>query len=194
MTTDWERPIFRSLPQDGFQNNPTVDHLTDWVDARLSSKAKQLQDLWKDLCDPLTCLPEYLDYLAYLCGMSGSYWDKQWSIEVKRQLIASSHTVLWPLKGTEQVLSFVLGIHQIEHSIWVDGNLTMPFTLSKAFGTAKFRFYLRLPLKYRRESKEFVEAKRTVRNFAPAVVKHSVVYEYFHLGFSTLGEPLFKTE
>ena len=193
MTTDWERPIFRSLPQDGYQNVPTVDHLTEWVDARLSDKARQLQDLWKDLCDPLTCKPEYLDYLAVLVGLSGAFWDTQWSASVKRQLIANSHSVLWSLKGTTAVLSYVLNVHQVEHSIWSDGDLVMPFSMSRPFGSAKLRFYLRLPLAYRRESKQFVEAKRTLRNYAPAIVQHKAVYEYFHLGFSTIGEPLFKT-
>lgn len=190
--SDWSRPVFNSLPEDGYRNNPTVDALTLWLDEKLASKATQMQNLWRDLCDPLTCYPEYLDFLAYLVGLSGSYWDTKWSTDVKRQLIAASHTKLWTLKGTAQLLLFVMQVHGIDCDLWTDGALVLSFAMPATFGSAQLRFYLRLPLKYKTDSKEWIEAQRTLRNFAPAIVEHEVCYDAFYIGFSDLGQPMFS--
>lgn len=180
------------LPDSGYRDNPTAQALVSWVDESLAAKAAQMQNLYKDLCDPATCRPEFLEYLAYLVGLSGAYWDIQWDTEVKRTLIKNAHSKLWRLRGTFHVIAFVLDTHRIRHLLWTDGESVLSFRMPKTFGSAKLRFYLRLPIDYHRNGLEFREAQRTLRNYAPAIVEHKAVYEQFFCGFSKLGEPMFN--
>lgn len=163
------------------------------MDAGLSAKADQLQNFYKQL-DPSTCDASKLDYLAYLNGLSGSYWDTAWSETTKRTLIKNAHSELWQWRGTKRALSFVLGVHQIKHQVWLDSNSILPFTLPQKLGTYQLRFYIRLPITYVRDGWHWKEAKRTAKNFAPAIVGYQVCHEYFRLGFSKVGEPLFNTD
>lgn len=191
MTWHNGQPVLSRLPQDGYQDNEAVQALTGWVDENLTNKAEQLQNLYIDLTDPSTCKPEWLDFLAWCCGLSGSYWDTEWPIQVKRTLIANSHTVLWSKKGTLECIQFVLNAHGLLHSIWTDGDLVLPFPMPGIFGEAQLRFFVRLPVKYNRKAKEFREVERTIRNFSPAIVDAQVCYDVFRLGISRLGEPMF---
>lgn len=186
------RPIFSRLPEAGYQDSSTVDHLTEWVDTKLSEKAVQMQLLYRDLCDPDSCKPEWLDYLAYLVGLSGKFWDTEWPTQVKRTLIKNSHTILWSKRGTYEAIKFVLDAHEIEHQIWTDGESVLSFRMPKQFGSAKLRFFVRVPLKYNKQDRVFREAQRTLRNFAPAITKNAVVYDTFRLGFSSYGDPMFN--
>lgn len=186
------RPIFARLPLDGYQNNEAVDALTVWVDEKIISKAEQLQDFYTNYLNPDTCLSEALDYLAYLVGLSGEYWDKSWSDPVKRTFIKSAHPLLWSKRGTIDVISFILKTHGLAYQIWTDADLTMSFTMSATFGTTKLRFFVRLPVAYPRKGLEFREAQRTLRNFAPAVVQNKACYDYFRLGLSDWGDPMFS--
>lgn len=185
------RPVFKRLPYNGYQNNDLVDHISNWVDFRLSQASALLQNFYKEV-SPYTAQDSSLDYLAWLVGLSGQYWDRTWSSLVKRQMIRLAHPVLWKQRGTDTVLRTVLDIHEISYNIWTDGNLQLPFVLSGTFGTPKLRFYLRLPITYPRSGPVFREARRTVANFSPALVQKGVCYDRFYLGFSLLGDPLFS--
>lgn len=185
------RPLFNRLPEKGYKDSQPTDAVTVWVDEYLV-KTKQLLETFYLSLDPATCPDDQLDYLAYLVGLSGTFWDTRWSPEVKRAFINQSHVYLWRNRGTLACLKKVLDIHNLSYDIWQDGNLTLPFAMSSAFGTAKMRLYIRLPLIYLRGQQEWLEANRTARNFVPAVVKHQVCYEYFALGISRLGEPMFN--
>lgn len=189
----WEigRPVFNRLPAKGYKDNLAVDSLTQWQDQKLTAKADQLQNFYKNL-DPDTAPIAYLDYLAYLVGLSGSYWDSNWDPEIKRQFIRIAHPYLWPMRGTMAAIKKVLDTHQLAYSIWEDGESVLPFKMPKAFGSAKLRFYIRLGIQYRRNGQTFTEARRTISNFAPAVTKTGVVYERFYISFSKLGEPMFS--
>lgn len=191
--SDWQnrRPIFDALPEKGYQDNTVADALTFWIDSKLSDKADQLQNFYKTL-DPDTCPESMLEYLAFLHGLSGSFWDNAWSSATKRTFIKNSHSLLWRYRGTSKVIAFVLSTHGLKYSIWTDGDLRMPFKLSQKFATSKLRFFIRLSYTYARDGWEWKEAKRTAKNFAPAIVGYSVCHEVFRLGFSRLGEPMFK--
>lgn len=184
------RPVFSRLPERGFKDNAIADALTSWVDEKLTAKADQLQSFYLQL-DPNTASEEYLDYLAFLVGLSGSYWDTEWSAQVKTSLIAASHSYLWTNRGTLGVIEFVLKTHGITYDIWQDGISILPFTLPKAFGANRLRFFVRLPLRYARTSQEWREVERTLQCYAPAVVQCKVCYQGFRLGFSKLGDALF---
>ncbi len=192
--SQWEngRPIFDSLPEKGYRDNEVADALTSWVDQELSEKAALLQNFYKQL-DPALCDSDKLDFLAYLNGLSGNFWDSAWSDEVKRQLIANAHPVLWDKRGTATALRFVLDTHKIKYHLWLDGSSTMAFKMPTKMADPKLRFFIRLPITYPRHSKEWNEALRTARNFAPAIVGYRVCHEYFRCGFSKVGEPMFKS-
>lgn len=186
------RPVFNRLPLDGYQNNDAVDALTVWVDEKITSKAEQLQNFYTNYLNPDTCLSEALDYLAYLVGLSGEYWDSAWSDQVKRTFIKSAHPLLWSKRGTLAVISFILQTHGLEHQIWTDADLIMSFAMSRAFGTTKLRFFVRLSVSYPRSGLQYREAQRTLKNFAPAVVEHKACYDYFRLGLSIWSDPMFS--
>lgn len=191
--SDWQnrRPIFDSLPEIGYKDNTIADSLTSWIDEKLSRKADQLQNFYKEL-DPDTCQSGSLEYLAFLHGLSGKFWDNTWKETTKRSLIKNSHSVLWQYRGTSKPIKFVLDAHGISHVLWTDGSTNLSFNLPKKLATPRLRFFLRLPLTYARDNWAWKEAKRTVANFAPAVAKYSVCHDKFYLGFSQLGEPLFR--
>jgi phage tail-like protein len=214
MTWHDGRPVYSRLPSRGYQDNPTVDHLTSWVDGELTAAAGALQAFWVNL-DPFTAPEEYLDFLGSLCGMSGAYWDLKWDQIVKRQMISQSHK-LWSSKGTLAAIRAVLDIHfstylydeldrpltafnayltsgEVKYSIWLQGALTISFDISQVFGRDDLRLYVLVPLEFSRKSRQFKEAERTLRNYAPAVIQSKVTYERFYLGFSQLSEPLFST-
>lgn len=191
--SDWQnrRPIFDSLPEVGYKDNSVADSLTSWIDEKLSLKADQLQNFYKEL-DPDTCQSGMLEYLAFLHGLSGKFWDNGWKESTKRTLIKNSHKVLWKLRGTAKPITFVLNAHGIQHSIWTDGSTNLTFKLPAKLAVPKLRFYLRMPLIYARDSWQWKEARRTANNFAPAVTSYVVCHNAFYLGFSRLGEPLFR--
>ena len=191
--SEWQnnRPIFDSLPEKGYKDNSVALALTHWVDADLSSKAVQLQNFYKEL-DPDTCQDSMLEYLAYLNGLSGNYWDNAWNTQVKRKLIKNSHSVLWNFRGTTKALKFVLDTHELTYDLWTDGVSNLSFTMPQKLASPKLRFFIRLPVSYARNGKQWREAQRTARNFAPAIVGYRVCHEYFRLSFSQLGEPMFK--
>lgn len=184
------RPVFSRLPERGYRDNPIADALTSWVDEKLTAKADQLQSFYLQL-DPSTASDEYLDYLAFLVGLSGSYWDTEWTPQVKRSLIAASHNYLWANRGTLGVIEFVLKTHGISYDIWQDGSSVLPFKLPKTFGANRLRFFVRLPLRYARTSSEWREAERVLKCYAPAVVQCKVYYQGFRMSFSRLGDAMF---
>lgn len=191
--TAWskERPIYFRLPQKGYQDNQVADVLTQYPDSKLST-SKELLEAWHLELDPDTAQSRSLDFLAYLVGLSGQYWDVSWSNPVKRDLIRVAHPVLWSKRGTQETIETILNIHQIKHDIWLDSNLRLSFKMPGTFGSPRCRFYVRLGKQYSRSGLQFREAQRTLRNFAPAVVKHKAVYKRFYLGLSKIGDPMFS--
>ena len=189
MTWDTRRPIWGRLPAKGYQDSPVEDWLTAWADEELSAKLAQMES-WYTQLHPDTCDPASLDYLAYLVGFSGPYWDTQWQETPKRALVRDSHW-LWANRGTLKAIARVLNIHQVQHDLWLSGVLRLSFGLPGRFGTPSPRVYLRLPKQYPRAGAAFGEAERTRRNWVPAVIRSKVTYERFYLGFSRVGDPLF---
>lgn len=187
---DSSRPIYDRLPRQGYGDNTPSDWVTAWADEELSKVADRAQEFYKQV-DPVTADSKSLDFLAWLVGMSGEYWDTTWTDPVKRQMISLAYS-LWKIRGTEASIRAVLEIHGMDHDIWQKSDLRLSFKFPGVFGKPDLRFIVRLPLKYHRAGKEFTEAQRTIRNFAPAVIEAKVAYKGFYLSFSRLGDPLFK--
>lgn len=185
------RPVFNRLPETGYQDNEVADALTQWGDEKLSIYKDTIEEFYKEL-DPVTCKDASLDYLGWLNGFSGRYWDQNWRPSVKRAMISNGHTYLWRRRGTLSAIQKVLDIHGYMHHLWTDGQLRLPFPLGSKFASPKMRVYVRLPISYHRNGLEYREAIRTLENFAPAVVTHQACYDQFYLGFSRVGDPLFS--
>jgi phage tail P2-like protein len=183
------RPVYNRLPLSGYQDNSAVDAITKPIDLKLMSVKGTLEALAEAL-DPVNCPVGYLDYVAYLNGFSGRYWDALWTNEVKRQLVTDARYI-WANRGKAEIVSKVLTIHGITHDVWRTGSLTLPFTLTATFSTPQMLTYIRLPLSYLRASTQWREAERTRKNFLHCGIKTRVVYDKFYLGFSKLGDPLF---
>lgn len=187
----WDKPLLNHLPERGYQDNETVASLTSYVDAKYKAIIDQLETFYHQL-NPDSADEKYLDYLAYLVGLSDSYYDPQWSSDVKRQMIRLSHKTLWAKKGTLECIKAVLDAHNLKYDIWTDGVNVLPFTLPISLGTPRLRFYIRLENTYNRKGKQWLEAERTLMNFCPAVVKGTVSYKAFILGASVIGDPVFN--
>ena len=190
MTWDMLRPVFLRLPKNGYGDNDLVDAITDWVDSKLMATLDKLGNFYKEL-DPTIARAESLDYLAATVGLNGRYWDVLWSDQVKRDMI-SSVAFLWRNRGTDRCIRRVLDLHGLTYDIWTDGSLKIPFTIPGTLGAALLRYYVRVPLTYHRFGLEYREAERTLRNYAPALIKARVVYRTFAVGISKVGDPLFS--
>lgn len=101
---------------DGYLDNPVCDWLATPADEVLTGTKDKLDDLPRQL-DPLTCDEEWLDYLAALCGATGNYWQKDWPELAKRIFLSESYKTIWPGKGTQEIMSFVLITLDILHVI-----------------------------------------------------------------------------
>jgi len=184
------RPVYARLPAEGYQNNEVTDWLTIWADENLTATSTLLQQYYKEL-QVETAADSSLDFLAWLVGLADEYWDTQWHPDVKRGMIAASYWLFNHI-GTLAALRRVLDIQAIPYQLWQDADLRLPFTLPGKFGTPKLRYYVRVPLSVARFSPKWLEAQRSIRNYSAAVVSGKVVYQGFLLGYSTLGEPVFK--
>lgn len=187
---DKGRPIFLNLPRDGYQNNPDVEALLTQPDEFLTS-TKVLAETFYQKLNPTDCPDEWLDYIAWLHGWSDEYWDTLWQPSVKRALISLSN-LIWSGLGQQQTLSLILTTHSVINKLWSAKALQLPFTMPAKFDTPKGVLYIRLPLTYLRNSSKFREAERTRKNFVPCIIESKTVYEYFYVGYSALGEPMFS--
>lgn len=187
---DKGKPVTLRLPKDGYQNNPDVVALLSQPDGFLTETKALLETLYLKLNGTDTPAA-WLDYVAWLLGWSGDYWDTLWSDEVKVALILISNSV-WEHLGQVGLLAQILDIHGIEHSLWTETALQMGFAMPAVFTTPKGRLYIRLPLRYLRNGNEFKEARRIRRNYVPCVITSAVVYKHFYVGVSGLGDPMFS--
>lgn len=187
----WDKPLLNHLPDKGYQDNADVVAITSWVDQKYAAKVEQLESFYKQL-DPLTADESMLDFLGYLVGLSGSYWNTLWDAKVKRKMIALAHPVLWAKRGTLECIKAALDVHELKYDIWVDGVNVLPFYLPVKLSDPKLRFYIRLDSAYTRNGKEWREAERVLRNYCPVVVKAAVTYKAFILGASVIGDPVFN--
>lgn len=192
----WEtgRPIYSRLPgiNGGYTDNAPADWLTDFWDGLLVALKGKIDDLPRQL-NPDTCDPDWLDFLAPLCGFTGEYWDKAWSEDRKRSLLRNSYTLIWSNKGSEAVLSFLLDTFDINHEIWLGDSFLLGVTeLPGTLGSPEWQYYILLPLQYLRESVEFRLVEKLNRLYGPVFADSTVAYDAFYCGFSVCGDPIFE--
>jgi hypothetical protein len=191
------RPLYYRLPgvNEGYRQEDTSTSIAAWLteywdDLLVESKATA-DDLPRQL-DPALCDPQWLDFLAPLCGFVQEYWEAGFPEAVKRSLLINSYNLIWANKGSQAVLAFLLNTFGINHSIWlgdsfVVGETTLPGTI----GSPAWQFYILLTLEYLRESPEFARAEQLRQLYSPAFCDSLVAYDQFYVGFSVCGDPVF---
>lgn len=193
-----QRPIYARLPgaNEGYYSdeggNP-ADWITAYFDALLVGAKAGVDDVRDRQHDPALCDADWLDYLAALAGYTGEYWDETWPDAAKRLLIAEAFTVIWPNKGSAQVLERLFEIFVIDAEIWQAARFIAGVTRVPAvIGSPAWRYYVRFTLDYVRTGAEFSLARRFNRLFGPAYCESGVVYDGFYAGYSVAGDPVFE--
>lgn len=188
------RLFFDRLPAT-YQENDVVSWFTQPYDEFLASFKSTLDTLPTHL-DPTTCDPDWLDYLAALSGFTGRYWSSHWATDVKRSLIAMSFKFLWKRRGTRAVLETVLSLFLgTRFDVWTTGEFRADITvLPGLIGDPEFRYFVRLPLDFRRDSEQFRIAALMNELYGVAACDSSVVYDGFYADFSVAGDPVFDAE
>lgn len=184
------RPIYHRLPYKGYRDNPVADFVTEPMDYNIIAIKNLLQQFYSRI-NPATCSEADMDYVGFLYGFSGGFWDTNWSETVKRSFITNA-VLLWRSRGSIASIGSVLAIHNIQHDIFTDGLLLVPFTIPSTLGTPKARVFIRLPLLYLRNSAQWLEAERSRNNWLSATILSKVCYNKFYVGFSVVGEPIFS--
>lgn len=192
------RPVYQRLPginggyysEDG--NNP-ADWLTQFVDVLLVETKAKIDDLPRQL-NPDTCDPEWLDFLAGLCGLTGEYWDTAWPESIQRSLIRSAFPTLWANKGSKQVIEYLLNLFGISHDIWLGSAAYADIALADiaTVGTPQWRYVIRLPLLYLRDSPEFKLAEKLNRLYGPVFCDSRVCFKEAYADFAVCGDPVFS--
>lgn len=192
----WEqgRPIYRRLPVDAeqYQENDVCDWLTQPYDATLVAWKNILLNFEADFLDPATAREDALDWLAQLCGFTGEYWDPTWPVAAKRELISKSHLFIWPNKGTESLLRYLLAVFGINATIYRVGQFLVDINkVGDQIGGELLRYWILMPLTYLSNSKEWQLAERLNRLYMPCFCDSAVVYDRFYADFSRVGDPIF---
>lgn len=191
----WDsRPLFRNLPQEGYQDNEVVDWFTGPWDILLLETKDKIDDTERQL-DPMRCDPQWLDYLAALAGFTGLYWNKAWKDSIKRQLIQASLSFLWENRGTEQALEFVLTVFlgANNYDVWREGEFQVEVsTLDAELGEPEYRYFVRVPIAFQRDGEQFRTAALMNQLYGAAYCDSDVVYDGFYTDYSIVGDVIFE--
>jgi hypothetical protein len=172
-----QRPIYSRLPDCYKEDEENIsDWLTQYWDKLLLDTKTTVDDLPRQL-DPLTCDEEWLDYLSILCGWYGEYWDVRWPAESKRTLLANSFTLIWPNKGSFEVLSFVLFTLGIKHFIQIGQSFLVGISeVGDRIGSVAWDYDILLPSTYYRTDIEKLTNKIN-KLFGPCWCRSSVIFD-----------------
>lgn len=187
-----ERPVFERLPVRNYQDNPVVDSLLSYFDEKLVSTGTQAQDLYLKL-NPVTCPPEYLDWLAFMVGMIPPQYDYKWTDSVKRLAVAKANDIFM-MRGTADGIKKALDIHGFEYYLYTSDDIKLPFTfngISNKFGKKNSTAYILMPIKYPRNGYEYREANRVVDNYSAMMTPLRTCYDKFYLDFSVFDDVIF---
>ncbi len=191
---DEGRPIYRRLPEESeqYQGNPICHALTLPLDNFLVTLREKVQNVYPNFINPETCQPDALDWLAQHYGFTREYWDTTWSDSTKRTLIKNNFWI-WENKGTRAVIEFLFSIFEINARLYYFGAFLVGISkVGEPLGGEPFRFWILMPLEYRRVEGKWILTERLVKLYAPVYSLGQVVYKRFYIGFSKIGEPLFK--
>ncbi len=204
MAWDTGKPIYDRLPGDneGYRKDqqwdgydPTTDvalWLTEPWDSLLMELKGKIDNLPITHLDPAAADPENLDWLAQLCGFTGEYWQTDWAVLVKRQLIANSLNFIWINKGTRPLLEWLISLFGLQVRIYLLGEFLAGINAAgDLLGGDPFNYYLLVKLAYLRNSPEWALVEKLNKLYGPVFCESRVCYEQFYAGFSVAGDPVF---
>lgn len=195
------RPIFKRLPQYGWQDNEVADQITAAYDAVLMELKDAIANFPTNYMDPDLCRADALDWLAQLSGYTGEYWDTKWDEALKRQLIKDAQPVTWRYKGSLHLLNYLIDLFQLQVQVRVQGAWTVGLTaIGSAIGGPLLIYSLIVgddssPV-YIRDSEEWRLIERLNRLYmpcwnSPATLNGNFVhYHRFRVGLSLVGDPI----
>jgi hypothetical protein len=177
-----KKPIFSRMPSEiegsSFQDYIATDWLLNYWDVEFVKSLEKCEDLVRQF-NPTLCDPEYLDFLAPLCGWTPPYWDVSYPTESKRVLLSASYYLIWANKGSREVLSYVLNSLGINHRIVTAGSFILGISQVSVneLGTGSWEFEILLPLIYPLDGYEFKVTAKIAHLFAPAWVSYVIRHE-----------------
>jgi phage tail P2-like protein len=191
-----KRPIYSRLPQISQRykaENPANpgNWITQWFDELLVKTKASIDDLPRQL-NALTCDADWIDFVAYLSGFSGEYWDKAWSMATKRA-IASKANWIWSNKGTQEVLEYIIAAVGLSAVIWLadDGTFDVDNLDEISFGEPQYQYFIQVPFSYDRDGMSFRLAEKINRLYGPIVCDSAVCYDGIYLDYSEFGDAFF---
>jgi Phage tail protein (Tail_P2_I) len=174
-----QRPLFSRLPgvQGQYSRNSVVDSITKFWDEFLVFQKSQVDLLFTQNLNPLTCDSEYLDYLAYMSGFNDRYWERSYPDSAKRKLIDGAFKVIWRRFGTFQSLGYVIDCFDIKNRIQKTGDYTVGESLvGDVIGDLGFNYTIFLPTIYQGQA----ESRRVEQlNFLYGIgyADYSIIYD-----------------
>jgi len=189
---DTNKPLFDRLPLAYRQCEPVEWFTGAWDELLVTAKVSG-DNFYTNFLDPENCKVEVLDWLAQLAGFTGEYWDPLWSETVKRSLIKNSYDLIWPQKGSRDLLEWILAELGLQAKVYLLGDFLLNVTpLGSPLGSTKgFEYFIRTPLAYLRTNPDWLLAEKLNRLYGPVYCKSRVCYDQFYLTYSVLGDPLF---
>jgi phage tail P2-like protein len=198
---DEQRPIFKRLPQYGWQDNEAADWITAAYDAVLIELQQAILNFPRDFIDPDTARSDALDWLAQLMGYTGDYWDTTWNDAIKRQLIKDAQPIVWRYKGSYYLLEYLFELFGLEVQIKLQGQWTIGVSkVGDAIGGPLMVYSLVIGDEtnpgYIRASQEWRLIERLNRLYMPcwcAPVTTNGSYLHYHrwrVSMSMVGEPI----
>jgi hypothetical protein len=179
---DTGRPIYDRLPnRNGLYENEVTDWLTAFWDLKAIALKQKIDDIAIKQINPLTCDVEWLDYLSILYGWNSKHWQKSWTGESKRLLLARSYDFIWERKGNKVVLEYVLNSLKLKNRVLEIGDFIIGTNLvGDPIGSNPWQIKIILPIEYERGD-QLVLVKYIVERFVPCWI--FVKYEYSDLPF-----------
>lgn len=116
--------------------------------------------------NPETCLPNWLDQLAYYHGW-GDVWDSSWEEEVKRELIKNSDYI-WRNRGNREILPYLFEIFGLEATLVPQTGIILGVsTIPDFFLSDPFSYIIEYNRNYTNNSPQYKIIVRLVRDFLP---------------------------
>lgn len=187
-----ETPMTGNLPE-VYRENTVSGWLSAPWDRFLFKLKTKIDAIAQRQLDPDTCDSEWLDFLGALSGFVGDYWDATWPVEIKRTLVKNGLSYLWPLRGTRQVLEYMLRLFfNDQFDVWTESEFRANVSVLDAeLGEPEFKYFIRLPIDFAKTGSEFRLARRLNRLYGAAYCDSDVVYDAFYADFSSAGDPVF---
>jgi hypothetical protein len=205
----WEtgKPIYDRLPgaEEGYRIDeeapghnpeecpPVARWLTTPWDELLIELRGRIDGFPADALDPLTADEANLDWLAQFAGFTRRYWNANYPVAAKRQLIANAYEFLWPMKGTKAVIEWLIELFELDAEVYSLGAFRCnQNVIGDRLGGGALNYWVRTPLGYLRTFPQWILLEQINQLYGPAAAESSVVYDGFYCNFSVCGDPLFS--